>query len=155
MQWPQSSFPSTTASWYPAASPCPPDLHGVYQPRDRSILSSRSPQSLEPYAQTLDRPLPFNPGPQPVTRLGRNPLRRLDHRMVTRPFGRINPLAVLPAFALGCLSGTRHPVHRHNPARIVLTRSAPVTIRLEDRSWLQTSNSSPAIAHTTYRISAC
>jgi len=45
------------------ASLCPPGLHGVYRSRDRSILSSRSPPGLEPYAQTLDRPLPFNPVP--------------------------------------------------------------------------------------------
>lgn len=45
------------------ASPCPSGLHGVYQPRGRLILSSRSPPGLEPYAQTLDRPLPFNPDP--------------------------------------------------------------------------------------------
>jgi len=146
------SFPSTTASWYPAASPCPPSLHGVYRSRDRSILSSRSPQSLEPYARTLDRPSPFNPGPQPVARLGRNPLRRLDPLMVTRPFGRANPLAVLPSLAEGCLSGLRHLVHSRNLVQITQTRSAPATIKLEDRPRLQTSNSSLAFSHTAHRL---
>lgn len=53
--------------------------------------------------------------PNQFTRLGRNPLRRFDHQMVPRPFGRANPLAVLPSFALGCLSGLCHPVHRPQP----------------------------------------
>lgn len=110
-----SSFPSTTTGWYPTASPCTPALHGVYRPRSRQILSCRNPQSLEPYARTLDRPLPFNPGPQVVAQLGRNPLRRFDHRMVTRPFGRANPLAVLPSSAEGCFSGLRHLVHHTQP----------------------------------------
>lgn len=77
---------------------------------------------MEPYAQTLDRPLPFNPVPQLVAQLGRNPLRRFDHRMVTGPFGPANPLAVLPLFTRSCLSGLRHQSPPAQPSKITQTR---------------------------------
>jgi len=47
--------------------------------------------SLGPYIRRSIGLSLFLPGPQPVARLGRNPQRRSNHRVVVQPFGYPNP----------------------------------------------------------------
>lgn len=89
---PLSKFRSTIIGSHPMTSPSAPRStdDDIDRSRHHRVRSERL-GSLGPYIRRSTGLSLFLPGPQPVARLGRNPQRRSNHRVVVQPFGYPNP----------------------------------------------------------------
>lgn len=118
-QWPQHPCPVPQHDhWF--APDDPPLATPAYtrhrQPRSAMTCSTGILRALGPYVRRSTGLLLFLPGPHPVARIGRNPRRRSDHRMVDRSFDRSNPHAVLSLLSEGTVFQVfRHLCYPHRP----------------------------------------
>jgi len=85
-------FRSTITGSHPMTSPSAlrSTSHAIDRGRHRNVGTDRL-GSLGPYIRRSTGLSLFLPGPQPVARLGRNPQRRSNLRVVVQPFGYPNP----------------------------------------------------------------
>jgi len=123
-------FPSTITSLHPMTSSSPPWSTPTISAEADTIISPKALGSLGPYIRRSIGLLRFNPGPQPVARLGRNP-RRCSTSSGCAIFRlRISTHRLAPLWKEHGLSGLRYlPTLTTHLSRIVYSRQSTVSIK--------------------------